>query len=213
MPKVSDAHLAARRDQILAAAARCFSRDGFHRTSMQDIVRESGISAGLVYRYFAGKDDMIIAIVTDWHDKRQALLDVTPADPGDLGDLAASYLGLLRSIGEPANRDDLLLGIQVWAEAVRSPRIRELVRRGVDIPRANAAGLLRGSTELDPDALARILIAIYQGLMVQTAWDETVDNTAFVDTLKSLLALTQTAGPPTQVDGPAARAGSTGSRR
>jgi len=55
MPKVSDAHLAARRDQILAATARCFGRDGFHRTSMQDIVRESGISAGLVYRYFAGK--------------------------------------------------------------------------------------------------------------------------------------------------------------
>jgi AcrR family transcriptional regulator len=184
MPKVSDAHLAARRDQILAAAARCFSRDGFHRTSMQDIVRETGISAGLVYRYFAGKDDMIIAIVTEWHDKRQALLDVE----GGVGDLAASYIGLLRSVGEPANRDDLLLGIQVWAEAVRSPRIRELVRRGVDGPRANAAGLLRGSTELDPDALARILIAIYQGLTVQTAWDETVDNGAFVDTLAAILA-------------------------
>ena len=56
MPKVSDAYLAARRRQILDAAAACFARDGFHRTSMQDIVRESGISAGLVYRYFAGKE-------------------------------------------------------------------------------------------------------------------------------------------------------------
>jgi TetR/AcrR family transcriptional regulator, transcriptional repressor of aconitase len=189
MPKVSEAHLAARRNQILAAAARCFSRDGFHRTSMQDIVRESGISAGLVYRYFAGKDDMIVAIVTEWHDTRRTLLDVAPGDPGELGGLAASYFGLLRSIGEPANRDNLRLGIQVWAEAVRSPQIRELVRRGVDVPRTNAAGLLRGSTELDPDALARILIAIYQGLMVQTAWDDTVDNTAFVDTLASILAM------------------------
>ena len=54
MPKVSEEHRAARRRQILDAAARCFARDGFHRTSMQDIVRESGISAGLVYRYFAG---------------------------------------------------------------------------------------------------------------------------------------------------------------
>jgi AcrR family transcriptional regulator len=81
VPKVSDEHKAARRRQILGAAARCFARNGFHRTSMQDIVRESGISAGLVYRYFAGKDDMITAIVTEWHDRRQAVLTAAPTVP------------------------------------------------------------------------------------------------------------------------------------
>src|SRR3954471_22731131 len=97
MPKVSEAHLAARRDQILAAAARCFARDGFHRTSMQDIVRESGISAGLVYRYFAGKDDVIAAIVTEWHDQRQIFAT------GTLDERPAAYLDYLRSVGEPAS--------------------------------------------------------------------------------------------------------------
>ena len=63
MPKVSAEHLANRRQQILDAAASCFARNGFHRTSMQDIVKESGLSAGLIYRYFTGKDDMIVAIV------------------------------------------------------------------------------------------------------------------------------------------------------
>jgi TetR/AcrR family transcriptional regulator, transcriptional repressor of aconitase len=188
MPKVSDAHLAARRDQILAAAARCFSRDGFHRTSVQDIVRESGISAGLVYRYFTGKEDMIVAIVTAWHDQREALLDVATGEPRTLDDLTAAYLDLLRSIGDPDQRDSGRLGIQVWAEAARSPRIRELVRRGVDVPRTHAARVLSGSTDLDPDALVRIFIAIYQGLLLQTAWDETLDNRAFVDTLGSILA-------------------------
>src|SRR5882672_5665332 len=61
VPKVSDSHLQSRRQAILHAAATCFARDGFHRTSMHDIVRESGVSAGLMYRYFAGKDDMIAA--------------------------------------------------------------------------------------------------------------------------------------------------------
>jgi AcrR family transcriptional regulator len=88
MPKVSAEHRAARRRQILDAAARCFARDGFHRTSMQDIVGESGISAGLVYRYFAGKDDMITAIVTEWHDQRQAILTAAPTVP----EAAAGYL-------------------------------------------------------------------------------------------------------------------------
>ncbi|GAA0580890.1 hypothetical protein GCM10010172_77240 [Paractinoplanes ferrugineus] len=71
MPKVSDAHRARRRQQILAAAAACFARHGFHRTSMQDIVTESGVSAGLPYRCLAGKDDIIAAIVSDWHQQRQ----------------------------------------------------------------------------------------------------------------------------------------------
>jgi AcrR family transcriptional regulator len=190
MPKVSEARLAARRRQILEAAAACFARDGFHRTSMQDIVRECGVSAGLVYRYFAGKDDMIEAIVTEWHEQRRAPL-AAARDAADPDELAAAYLDLLRSLGEPGARDDLRLGVQVWAEAVRTPRIRDLVRRGVDDPRAIVADLVRGRPELagavDPDALARLFIAVYQGLMLQTVWDETVDNAAFVRTVEMLV--------------------------
>ncbi|MEV4621158.1 TetR/AcrR family transcriptional regulator [Asanoa sp. NPDC049573] len=198
MPKVSDAHLTARRRQILDAAGRCFARDGFHRTSMQDIVHESGISAGLVYRYFAGKDEMIIAIVNQWHERRQALIEAGQHATGDANEsrdlVAEAYLDLVRSIGQPQALEDLRLGVQVWAEAVRTPAIRELVRRGVDGPRTTAANLIsraQGNSavpaDLDPDALARILIAIYQGLVLQTVWDESVDNDALVATLEAIL--------------------------
>jgi AcrR family transcriptional regulator len=177
MPKISDEKLAARRQQILDAAAACFARDGFHRTSMQDVVKECGVSAGLVYRYFASKDDLIAAIVTQWHDQRGARLGSGPP--------AEAYLALLRSVGEPGQRDELRLGVQVWAEAIRSARIRDVVVSGVDGPRALAAEALRDQT-VDADAWARILIAIYQGLVLQTAWDETVDNEAFVRALTAM---------------------------
>ena len=49
MPKVSEQHREARRDQIVDAALRCFSRKGFQRTSMADIIAESGLSAGAIY--------------------------------------------------------------------------------------------------------------------------------------------------------------------
>jgi AcrR family transcriptional regulator len=37
MPKVTDAHRQARRQQILRAAFACFGREGFHATTVQDI--------------------------------------------------------------------------------------------------------------------------------------------------------------------------------
>ena len=49
---MSREYLDRRRDEIMAAALRCFAREGFHRTTMQHIVAESGheqsisISAG-----------------------------------------------------------------------------------------------------------------------------------------------------------------------
>ena len=193
MPKVSDAHLAARRRQILDAAAACFARDGFHRTSMQDIVRESGISAGLVYRYFAGKDDVIAAIVTEWHDQRQVFAT------GTVDVRAAAYLDYLRAVGSPAAEPTLRLGVQIWAEAMRNPRIRELCRRNVDDPRAAVAAALAEvplAPGVSPDAFARVLIAIYQGLALQTTWDETIDTEAYVATVAAVLRAVVDPGPP-----------------
>src|SRR5262245_65670139 len=61
MPKVSEEHRAARREQILDAAIRCVGREGFHRTTMSHVIAESGLSAGAVYGYFSGKEDLIKA--------------------------------------------------------------------------------------------------------------------------------------------------------
>src|ERR1700758_1168029 len=73
MPKVSAQYRDERRAHILAAARRCFVRDGFHQTSMQDLVREAGMSSGAVYRYFDSKDAMILAIAEENLDEIAAI--------------------------------------------------------------------------------------------------------------------------------------------
>jgi TetR/AcrR family transcriptional regulator, repressor for uid operon len=50
-----------RRGEILAAAETCFVAKGFHQTSMQDIAGASGLSMGLLYRYFDSKSAIIRA--------------------------------------------------------------------------------------------------------------------------------------------------------
>jgi TetR/AcrR family transcriptional regulator, transcriptional repressor of aconitase len=172
MPKVSAEHLANRRQQILDAAADCFARNGFHRTSMQDVVKESGLSAGLIYRYFTGKDDMIVAIVEDWHARRTKQLSTE--DP------LAGYLDILKALAGKESARERNLSMQAWAETIRDDRIRDLARQGVDEQRA-------AFEDVVPDGMIRVLVAIHQGLLLQASWDENLDVEAFLDSVRELV--------------------------
>lgn len=48
-----------KRDAILQATLSLVSRYGFHGASMSKIAKEAGVSAGIIYHYFDGKDDLI----------------------------------------------------------------------------------------------------------------------------------------------------------
>ena len=50
-----------RRRQILRAAGQCFAEKGFHQASMAEIAKAAGLSMGLLYRYFANKDALVMA--------------------------------------------------------------------------------------------------------------------------------------------------------
>src|SRR5438876_9881667 len=80
MPRVSDRHLAARRQQILEAARACFLRKGFHATSIQDVIAEAGLSVGAVYRYFPSKTELIAAIVEQVVSEIEGVLGKVAAD-------------------------------------------------------------------------------------------------------------------------------------
>jgi len=178
MPKISAERRAARRDQILAAALKCFSRDGFHQATTVDIVRESGVSQGSLYLYFKTKDDLIAALADDRH-QREAVLNVL-AEPEH--DPLRSILTLVKlyalRLSEPAQSDVLRVGLQGWAEALRNERVRAGVLEGIALARrALVRTIRRGQRtgvfrrELNAAAMARVLIAIFQGFVLQAMWE------------------------------------------
>ena len=181
MPKVNQSHLDARRVQILDAAIVCFSRQGFHRATMQDIVKQSNLSSGAIYNYFDSKEEIIEAIADERHAKERKLMtdarkEATVTDV--LKRIRDAFFGELKSPNERLNRR---VGIQLWAEAQRNPRILKLVRRGVNTPRELLCDILsdaqrRGeiSDKVDPDAVARFLIAAFHGLVLQIEWNDEV---------------------------------------
>ena len=194
MPKVSDEHLQERRRQIMAAALACFSRQGFHRTTMQDIVRESGLSAGAFYRYFESKESIVAALAEEHHrSEADSLARVdTAADATEaLADLVRVSLGRLDDEHERRWRR---VTVQLWAEALRDPRIMDVVRSGLDGPLDAVAEVLeRGQREgtvprgLDPRATARVCAAIFQGLVVQQAWEPDLDVPAYIESVLGIL--------------------------
>jgi AcrR family transcriptional regulator len=122
MPKVSAAYLRKRREQILGAAVRCFARDGFHRTTMQDIVGEAALSPGAIYRYFASKEDLIAEIAAQRHAAEMlALREAAGAGDvrGGLHRLARVFLGRL---SRPEERRGRRVTVQLWGEALRNER-------------------------------------------------------------------------------------------
>ncbi len=50
-----------RPEEILDAAMRVFCRRGFHKTNLEEVAREAGISKGTIYLYFKNKEDLFIA--------------------------------------------------------------------------------------------------------------------------------------------------------
>jgi AcrR family transcriptional regulator len=195
MPRVSEAHLERRRQQILDAALRCFAREGFHRTTMQDIVREAALSPGAIYRYFAAKEDIVAALASERHRSELAMLRDAAAAPNvedGLHRLLPAFLGLL---SDPDEQEWRRVTVQIWGEALRSAPVMEVAREGLDEPlRVIAAWIRRGqragrlARDLDPDALARVAAAIFQGLVLQQAWDPDVDVAAYARAAGALLS-------------------------
>jgi len=185
VPKITDTKREERRQQILDAATRCFSRDGFHATTTADIVRESGVSQGTLYLYFATKDDIVVALADDRHQSETFLNALAQSEQDPIQGLFLLVELYGKGLADPRRLEMRRVGIQGWAEALRNPRIHESVVEGFAsvrgaiaqlIERGQQAGQIR--PDIAPDAAARAMIAVFQGLVLQLAWGEDMDFSA-----------------------------------
>jgi AcrR family transcriptional regulator len=61
--KRGELHRAARRAELLAAAARRFDRVGYEATTMADVAAEAGVSKGATYLYFPSKESLFLKLL------------------------------------------------------------------------------------------------------------------------------------------------------
>lgn len=193
-PKTSDVQRAARRRQVLDAAFVCFARDGFHRTSMDDIVRESGMSPGAIYGYFSGKQELITAIVEERHRQERAINERALAQPDPMAALEQLLREYRLWLADPGERMRRRVGVEMWAEASRGTSLHQEIVEGVDAARSAVATLLgriadKGvmSPRTDLDTASRALVALFQGLILQLSWNEETDLDEYLKIVESFV--------------------------
>jgi AcrR family transcriptional regulator len=193
MPKVSEAHLEGRKDQIIEAATRCFAEGGFHATSMADVIEASSLSAGSVYRYFKSKDELIEAILDRLIEQVIGqLTQATGSTP--LESIPASIQAAEQILSTPLGQMAQLLP-QLWTEALRNEAVRQRAQTlyrtlqdhfGGIARQAQQAGHLPAS--VDAQGMAHVAVALIQGYLVQRLMlGEAIDTALYLRTVRQLL--------------------------
>jgi TetR/AcrR family fatty acid metabolism transcriptional regulator len=152
-----------KRRLILDAAARVFARRGFHTSRVGDIAEEAGIAHGLLYHYFASKDDVLDTIFREhWETVLERLHDVESSNEAASDQLRAVAAVLLRGwLREPE------VVCVVIREIARTPevqtRVKELVRPVGVIRRIIERGQENGEFRTDLDAETAAIV-FYGGI-------------------------------------------------
>ena len=200
MAKLDEKKQAARREHILNAAQQCFARQGFHRSSMHDICREAGVSAGALYIYFSSKEDLIGGLCEREKRELAERLSGVARAPDFMQALAA--LAETYCLHQP--REKLRLQVEINAEALRNPAICNTVRAIDSFVLESFERLLREardegriSPSADPAAIARVMSIIADGLSWQRAFNDDFDASEVMPVILSLVSsLINPAGKP-----------------
>lgn len=178
MPKISDEKKAARRIQILNAAWTCFQREGLHATTMDNIIRASGLSAGAVYSYFKNKDELIVsAVTTSMTGLAELLAPLLRAEPAQApADLVRGITERIATFTVREGFDLRRLAILGWGEAQRNPPVKAVLMHSYGAFREQLAAIAtvwkqRGDIDknADPADMARTILAVALGFVAQSA--------------------------------------------
>lgn len=112
-----------RRARIIAAARMLFAENGFHNTGIAQIARQSGVLVGQMYRDFANKEEIVVAIVE--LDLEQFLADTMLREAVAAGDEQGVRAWIAHLIAGNDDHDPRLIA-EIIAESSRSARISAL---------------------------------------------------------------------------------------
>ena len=193
MPRLRDATRQERRRVFIEAAWRRAASQGWREMTVDDVAAEAGLSKGAFYAHFDSKQALLHALIVDDASWISTLMSGLEAQHQDGIERLRSLTRLMLQRAEDPAR--VRVRADLWAAALGEPDLRRRLGEAVDADRrvirrwvqeAIAGGELPA---LPANALASILLALNDGLMLHRALDESGFRWANVSSaLDALLA-------------------------
>ena len=149
-------------DKILSIAAEEFADKGFAGTAIGSVARKAGVSVGVIYKYYAGKEDLFNACVTKSLESMEEVLSMTGNDGGSLMDMLANLISRMQGFArENPEYIRLYHQITVSGSPAGKTRTAELIESSTAgiyeefIRKASETGEIR--TDIDPAAFAFLI--------------------------------------------------------
>jgi AcrR family transcriptional regulator len=175
MPKLRPEIRSERRQALIDAAWRCAAIQGFRDLTVDDVCAEAGVSKGAFYGYFDQKQDLLLGLLEDDAATLDRELErITSTSPSGVARVRAFAQAMLARGEDPAR---VQVRADLWAdlltEDVVRARLAEVTQRRRELLRgwieeAVSTGEL---VEIPANALASILLALADGLMLHGALD------------------------------------------
>jgi AcrR family transcriptional regulator len=149
-----------RREQLIKAAMRLFSEQGFHGTTTRQIAEAAGVNEAIIFRHFASKEELYWAVVSDRirsSGRRQKIEEYLASGQSDLEVLASIAETLLARTREDTALTRLLLFSSLRSAELSDQLFRTYISEGYELlSNYIKAGIEQGRfRQVDPLIAAR----------------------------------------------------------
>ncbi|RWZ68020.1 TetR/AcrR family transcriptional regulator [Labedella populi] len=178
----------ARREEILRVALDVFAREGYRGTSLREVAKRVGVSLPGLMHYFESKEHLLTAVL-----QKRDEVDTLGAGAA-VTDLIDGFVVVMRHNSDVPGLVQLYLTLAAAAEDPTHPAHEHFRSRFV-LLRTQIADAVRerqaqgrARADLDPDHIARMLIAVADGIQIQWTIDRSVDMADDLERLWDALA-------------------------
>jgi AcrR family transcriptional regulator len=159
--------------QILDAASRCFSRDGFSNTTVQEIAIEAGLTKSMIHYYFESKQVLILELQAFVHERyfrrvQQKLEALPPDSEQRLKEALWEVYDIVK------DKQFMRLQLELWAEAGRDPNMRQRMmlaqQRSREFIQIGAEAVVNAGNDAPfplPPSLSFMIASFLLGLRIQ----------------------------------------------
>ena len=176
-----------RKAQIYQAALACFNRKGYHLTTMDDIVAESGLSKGALYWYFKSKRELFLSLFQELMEQYgQAMESLVTSQANAAGKMRAGLAFIRAGFEEIAPFFGVMM--EAWTLTRHDEDVERLTRKIYEpyvdtVTQIVQEGIASGEFRADfPRATALVVLTLFDGIMMALGtglwthdWNEIMD--------------------------------------